>query len=168
MQQEQAMALLVLLKPLLQSVDTAPPAIAPTVTVVRPSEAKIKWKTRDRGDATVEYGPTARYGAAERKRKRTHTHRFVLRGLAPGSTYHYRVSSRDGAGDVAVSRDFYFTTADAPAVASVSETPSQPAVGGASLSRRQQSRSAAMPVSSGLPSPSSASRTTAFSHAHLL
>lgn len=127
MHQEQAVALLVLLKPLLQRADAGPPAIpAPTVAVVRPSEAKIKWKTREWSDSTVEYGPTARYGATQRKRSRVRTHRFVLRGLAPGSVYHYRVSSREGGGDVTVSRDFYFTT---PATAIARGATATPAAG---------------------------------------
>ena len=113
------MALLVLLK--LQHADAGPPVISmPTVAVVRPSEVKIKWKTREWSDATVEYGPTARYGTTERKRSRVRTHRFVLRGLTPGSVYHYRVSTRDGDGDVTVSRDFFFTT---PATAVLRSAP---------------------------------------------
>jgi hypothetical protein len=110
MHQEQAVALLVLLKPLLQQVDARPPEMAPpTVAVVRTSEAKIKWKTPAWGDATVEYGPTTRYGATERTRRHARTHRLVLHGLTPGGTYHYRVTSRQTDGDVTVSRDFVFT-----------------------------------------------------------
>jgi phosphodiesterase/alkaline phosphatase D-like protein len=111
MHHEQAVALLVLLKPLLQKVDARPPEIAPpTVAVVHSSEAKIKWKTPAWGDASVEYGPTSHYGATERTRRHARTHHVVLRGLAPGSTYHYRVTTRETDGDAVVSRDFVFTT----------------------------------------------------------
>ena len=110
MHQEQAVALLVLLKPLLKQVDARTPEIAPPrVAVVRPFEAKIKWKTPQWGDATVEYGPTTRYGATERTRRHARTHRVVLRGLAPGHTYHCRVTSHESDGAVVVSHDFVFT-----------------------------------------------------------
>src|SRR5262249_25121566 len=110
MHQEQAVALLVLLKPLLKQVDARPPEIPPpTVAVVRPFAAKVKWKTPEWGDASIEYGPTVQYGATERTRRHARTHRIVLHGLAPGHTYHYRVTSREPDGGVTVSHDFTFT-----------------------------------------------------------
>ena len=38
----------------------------------------------------------------------------LLSGLAPNTLYHYRVKSRDAAGNLATSADFTFTTAAAP------------------------------------------------------
>src|SRR5205814_8588355 len=42
-------------------------------------------------------------------------HSQALSGLAAATTYHYRVKSRDGAGNLATSGDFTFTTSAAPA-----------------------------------------------------
>lgn len=124
MHHEQAVALLVLLKPLLTQVDARPPEMAPPrVAVVRASAAKIKWKTPAWSDASVEYGPTTGYGATERTRRHARTHRVVLRGLEPGRTYHYRVTSRETDGDVVVSRDFVFTTPSTVAVAAPARRP---------------------------------------------
>src|SRR3989454_10532319 len=41
-------------------------------------------------------------------------HTVSLTGLAAGSLYHYRVKSKDAAGNLAVSSDAVFTTAPAP------------------------------------------------------
>src|SRR5262249_6425665 len=42
------------------------------------------------------------------------SHFATLSGLAPNTTYHYRVRSRDGAGNLGASADFTFTTISAP------------------------------------------------------
>src|SRR4029077_3949372 len=39
------------------------------------------------------------------------SHVVTLSGLAASTTYHYRVKSRDAAGNLAISADFTFTTA---------------------------------------------------------
>jgi phosphodiesterase/alkaline phosphatase D-like protein len=136
MHHEQAVALLVLLKPLLTQADVRPLDIAPpTVAVVRSSAAKIKWKTPAWSDAAVEYGPTTRYGATERTRRHARIHRVALRGLEPGRTYHYRVSSRESDGAVVVSRDFVFTTP--PTVAA--RAPARPAHSAGATSRSRSS-----------------------------
>jgi serine/threonine protein kinase len=42
------------------------------------------------------------------------SHSVNLSGLAAGTTYHFRVKSRDAAGNLSVSNDFTFTSAAAP------------------------------------------------------
>ena len=42
------------------------------------------------------------------------SHSASLSGLAANTLYHYRVKSRDAAGNLATSGDFTFTTAAAP------------------------------------------------------
>jgi len=50
----------------------------------------------------------------------------ALRGLAPGTLYHYRVKSRDGAGVLSVSGDAVFTTAAAGGGAGPAAAPEIP------------------------------------------
>src|SRR5439155_3234534 len=63
------------------------------------------------------YGPTAAYGSFSALDGALVTaHSRVLAGLAAGTAYHYRVRSRDAAGNLAVSADLSFTTPPATAL----------------------------------------------------
>jgi hypothetical protein len=124
---------------------TAPPAdtTAPTISAVQAGAitsggATITWATNEASDSQVEYGPTTAYGASAVLAPAPVTaHSQALTGLQPSTLYHYRVKSRDPAGNLATSGDFTFTTAAAgpvncpcsiwpgtatPAVASESDT----------------------------------------------
>jgi hypothetical protein len=101
--------------------DTTAPIItnvnAPTITA---STATFTWTTNEAADSEVEYGPTTTYGGFSTLDViRVTSHSVLLSGLAPSSTYHYRVRSRDAAGNLGLSGDFTFTTLEgvAPAVA---------------------------------------------------
>jgi RHS repeat-associated protein len=60
----------------------------------------------------VEYGQTIAYGQSTTLNPALVTaHSQGISGLAAGTLYHYRVKSRDAAGNLAVSGDFTFTTA---------------------------------------------------------
>ncbi len=62
----------------------------------------------------MEYGTTTAYGQsapATPNPALVTTHSQALSGLTAGTVYHYRVKSRDAAGNLAVSGDFTFTTA---------------------------------------------------------
>jgi hypothetical protein len=96
--------------------DTAPPQITsgPTAT---PGEitAAITWQTDEPADSQVEYGTTTAYGSQTILDPTLVTnHAQTLTGLAAYTTYHYRVKSRDGSGNLTVSGDYTFVTA-APA-----------------------------------------------------
>jgi hypothetical protein len=101
--------------------DTAPPLISSVAaTNLTSSGATISWTTSEAADSQVEYGPTTAYGAATTLSATPATgHSQGLGGLAPGTQYHYRVKSRDGSGNLAVSGDSTFTTpaADPPSPA---------------------------------------------------
>jgi uncharacterized repeat protein (TIGR02543 family) len=59
----------------------------------------------------VEYGTSTSYGSAiALDGTRVTAHSQTLSGLTPSTLYHYRVRSRDTAGNLAVSGDFTFTT----------------------------------------------------------
>jgi hypothetical protein len=78
------------------------------------SSAHVSWITDVPADAQVEFGPTARYGFASPIDPLVAlSHDIQLTGLAPGTTYHYRVKSRDTNGAVAASSDQTFATAEA-------------------------------------------------------
>lgn len=102
------------------TVDNVPPLITGIeASAVSSDGAVILWTTNERADSQVEYGPTPNYGASTPPNASLVVSRGVaLRGLAPGTLYHYRVKSRDAAGVLSVSGDAVFTTADAPGGAS--------------------------------------------------
>ena len=77
------------------------------------SSARINWTTDMLADAQVEFGTTTVYGSATPIDPRVGwTHEMQLTGLLPGTTYHYRVRSRDANGALATSQDSVFATAD--------------------------------------------------------
>ena len=90
--------------------------VAPVVTSVSSSAvtheaARITWTTDENADSQVEYGTTATYGLTTPVAPAFVTSHVVdLSGLSPTTPYHYRVKSRDGWGNLAVSGDFTFTT----------------------------------------------------------
>ena len=77
-----------------------------------PTVATVTWTTNVAADTQLEYGTTTAYGATTPlDTALTVTHSATLTGLAPRTTYHYRVLSRDYAGRQTVSADRTFTTA---------------------------------------------------------
>jgi phosphodiesterase/alkaline phosphatase D-like protein len=95
--------------------DTTPPVISGVGTgSVSTSGAIISWTTDEAADSLVEYGLTSSYGASSTLSSLVVSHSVSLAGLAAGTTYHFRVKSRDTAGNLATSSDFTFTTASAP------------------------------------------------------
>lgn len=89
---------------------------APLISEVRSEtitlhSATITWGTDEAADGQVEYGTTAGYGSsAPPSAPGEKAHRQSIAGLEPGTRYHYRVLSRDAAGNVAVSADNTFMT----------------------------------------------------------
>ncbi len=96
--------------------DTTPPVIsAVTVGSLGTASATITWNTNEPADRQVEYGLTTAYGQATTLDPTlTAAHSQGLSGLSPGTLYHYRVKSKDAAGNLATSADFTFTTATPP------------------------------------------------------
>jgi parallel beta-helix repeat protein len=98
--------------------DTTPPAIAGVTSgTVTTSAAAITWTTDEASTSRVEYGTSTSYGSTTALDASLVTaHSLNLGGLSAGTVYHFRVISTDGAGNVATSSDFTFTTdqADPP------------------------------------------------------
>ena len=88
---------------------------APTITnvIASPTEtsAVITWTTNEPATSQVEYGTTTDYGATTTVEESLVTsHMVTLSGLKASATYHFRVKSKDGAGNEAVSGDYTLTT----------------------------------------------------------
>ena len=75
----------------------------------------ITWSTNEGANSQVEYGTTTAYGSNSVLNSTLVTsHSRTLSGLAPLTTYHYRVKSSDAAGNLATSADNTFTTSPPP------------------------------------------------------
>lgn len=92
--------------------DTTPPTISNVAAgSITSSGATITWTTNEASDTQVEYGTTTAYGNSTTLNTAMVTsHSATLSGLSASTLYHYRVKSRDAAGNLATSADFTFTT----------------------------------------------------------
>jgi RHS repeat-associated protein len=92
--------------------DATAPVTSNVAAGVTTTTATITWTTNENSDSQVEYGTTTAYGQSTTLNPAMVTsHSQGLSGLTPGMPYHYRVKSRDATGNLAVSGDFTFTTA---------------------------------------------------------
>ncbi len=92
--------------------DTTPPVITGVASSgITSSAATIAWTTNEVADTQVEYGTTTSYGSSTPLNAALVTsHSVNLGGLTTSTVYHYRVMSRDAAGNLTTSADFTFTT----------------------------------------------------------
>ncbi len=93
--------------------DTTPPNIsAVSAGSITTAGAVIGWTTNEGSDSQVEYGTTTSYGqSSPLNSSLTTNHSVTLSGLTASTLYHYRVKSKDAAGNLATSGDFTFMTA---------------------------------------------------------
>jgi hypothetical protein len=109
--------------------DTTPPVIsAVQASNVQPTSATVTWTTNEASDSQVEYGLTTGYGSSTAIAPALVTaHNVAVTGLQGGTLYHYRVKSRDAAGNLATSADNTFTTPAAdttpPVISNVTASP---------------------------------------------
>ena len=96
--------------------DTTPPVISGvTASNITTSGAVITWTTNEASNTQVDYGTTTGYGSSTTLNSALVTsHSQTLSGLLANTLYHYRVKSRDSAGNLATSGDFTFTTSTIP------------------------------------------------------
>jgi hypothetical protein len=94
------------------TVDLTPPVLSQIRdSNVGSTSATILWTTDEVSDSMVEYGETDAYGSATSVNPSvTLSHTQTLNGLAGGKRYHYRVVSKDVAGNAAISGDYTFST----------------------------------------------------------
>jgi peroxiredoxin len=109
--------------------DTTPPVISEAnVSNISSStmggSAEITWKTDEPATSQVSYGISASYGTLQPSQTDTTLAKFhdvILYGLAPRTTFHYKVTSRDAAGNEKSSPDATFVT-PAPAGSSIGDS----------------------------------------------
>jgi len=93
------------------TLDTTAPVISSTQSSgITQTSATITWSTGESSTSIVEYGTTTDYGSTETNTTKLKSHSIVLDGLSSGTTYHYRVKSRDTAGNLRTGIDKTFTT----------------------------------------------------------
>jgi len=93
---------------------TAPTLSGITSPSISSTAATIIWNTNEPADSQIEYGLTTAYGSSTTLNSSLLTsHSRTLSGLTDNTTYHYRVKSRDNAGNLAVSGNYTFTTSTA-------------------------------------------------------
>jgi len=91
--------------------DGAAPTIANVAASPMETGAIITWTTNESATSQVEYGATTDYGATTTLKESLVTnHTVAVSGLKASTAYHFRVKSKDGAGNEAVSGDYTFTT----------------------------------------------------------
>src|SRR5207253_4887198 len=92
----------------LTTLDNVPPVIsAVSASGITATGATITWTTNETADSQVEYGLTTAYGSLTTlNTSLVLSHSQALSGLTPATLYHYRVKSKDAAGNLATSGDF--------------------------------------------------------------
>jgi hypothetical protein len=103
--------------------DSTPPNITNVlISGMTETSATISWTTDEAADTKVEYGTTSSYGSTTTLNSSSVTsHSQSISGLSASTLYHYKVLSRDDAGNLATSSGYTFTTTDntAPVISSV-------------------------------------------------
>ncbi len=91
-------------------VDATPPAVSQVgASSITTTTATINWTTNEAADSQVEYGPSTSYGSLSTlATSLLLSHAVTLTGLTADTLYHYRIRTRDAAGNLSVSGDFTF------------------------------------------------------------
>jgi len=93
--------------------DASPPVIsgvyADNITI---TSATINWTTNKEADTQVEYGTTPSYGHTTSLDSSLITNHSQAISVAPSTQYYYRVLSRDASGNLSVSQNYTFTSAE--------------------------------------------------------
>ena len=85
--------------------------------------ASVTWTTNEPADSRVEYGLTTAYGSSTTLNAAMVTsHSQALSGLSANTLYHYRVKSRDAAGNLLVATFATLVTSGASAIAVVTNS----------------------------------------------
>ncbi len=98
---------------LYKNVIVDPPPIISRVSIesAATSSAIIKWNTDTVTKSKIEYGPTAAYEEGSWSSEALNIlHAAILANLKPNTFYNFRIVSRNGAGNSALSKNYSFTT----------------------------------------------------------
>lgn len=92
---------------------TKPTISGVTVSGVASTVATVTWTTNEPATSYVDFGPSDIYGNTLGEGQYLTTHSVSVLGLTPSTLYHFRVRSKDAAGNEATSTDTTLTTAAA-------------------------------------------------------
>jgi hypothetical protein len=93
------------------AVDTTPPVIKDVLTSSETdTSAVITWTTNEPATTDVAYGKEADYGLTASSTGLATDHTITLSGLEANTAYHFKVTSKDEAGNEASSEDDMFVT----------------------------------------------------------
>jgi hypothetical protein len=104
------------------SVDTNAPVLSSILASVTTTTATITWTTDEASSSSVSYGSTDSYGSTTTEidtSTRVTSHNVTISGLNCASMYHYKVISKDLAGNTSVANDNTFTTTTCPVVSRI-------------------------------------------------
>ncbi|MFA6587740.1 MAG: hypothetical protein WCT08_01585 [Patescibacteria group bacterium] len=93
------------------TVDVTNPIISSvSVSSITKNTALVSWKTNEPATSYVDFGPTDIYGNTFGLGDYITTHSVSLSSMTAETLYHFRIRSKDAAGNEAVSTDTTFTT----------------------------------------------------------
>jgi hypothetical protein len=93
---------------------TAPVITGVSTQAIGKTGAVITWTTDEAATSQVAYGLTASDGSAtEPDANLVTSHTVTLSGLTPGTTYNFKVKSKDASGNESVSQDYTLVTSKA-------------------------------------------------------
>ncbi len=98
----------------LPGIDNTSPIISNVSISATTTNATATWTTNEPATSVVEYGQTTSYGQSVTNTTLSINHLGLLSPLTSGTTYHYRVKSTDGSGNLAVSPDASFVAMAGP------------------------------------------------------
>ncbi len=94
--------------------NTGPVISSVTVQNISASNATLTWTTDEPATSQIEFGPSASYGASTTKNETLQmSHNQIITGLTENTSYHFRVKSTDGSGNLSTTSDASFQTAAA-------------------------------------------------------
>ena len=92
---------------------TKPTISGVTVSGISSSSATVTWTTNEPATSYVDFGPSDVYGNTLGDGQYLTTHTVNVLGLTPSTLYHFRVRSKDAAGNESTSTDTTLTTTGA-------------------------------------------------------
>ncbi len=95
-----------------------------TATILVSGNVNISWTTNEPADTQIDYGDSPAYGNTITDVALTTSHSKEISGLDENITYHYLVKSRDAAGNLATSINYFFLIPDedAPEITDINVT----------------------------------------------
>lgn len=98
----------------LAPMDSTGPVISNIAGSTTSASATISWTTNEAATTQIDYGTSTSYGSSSIDATLATAHTRFLSGLQSNTQYHYRITSKDAAGNASTSADLTFTTQAAP------------------------------------------------------